>query len=60
MVLIALTLPWSIVSVLFAWALIHGAGLEMFTIIYLAFAGINAYIMYSMIKRWRSSEISSD
>ena len=45
LVLIALTLPWSIVSVFFAWALIHGAGLETFTIIYIAFAGVNAYLM---------------
>ena len=46
LVLICLTLPWSIVSVLFVWSLIHGAGLEFFTVMYLLFAGINAFILY--------------
>jgi hypothetical protein len=46
--LIALTLPWSLVSVLFAWSLIHGAGLEFFSFIYLAFAGLNAYLLYRL------------
>ena len=56
LVLIGLTLPWSVVSVLFAWALIHGAGLEMFTLIYLAFAGINAKIFYAMRHRSKTAE----
>ena len=42
--LIALTLPWSVVSVVFAWSLIHGAGLEFFTVMYLVFAGLNALL----------------
>jgi hypothetical protein len=46
LVLIGLTLPWSIVSIIFMWALIHGAGLGFFTVMYLAFAGINALILY--------------
>jgi hypothetical protein len=37
LVLIGLTLPWSIVSVFFMWALFHGAGLEFFTVMYLVF-----------------------
>jgi hypothetical protein len=48
LVLIALTLPWSIVSVIFAWALIHGAGLEFFTFMYLIFAGLNSFIFYRL------------
>jgi hypothetical protein len=46
LVLIGLTLPWSLVSVLFAWSLIHGAGLEFFTVMYVLFAGLNATILY--------------
>jgi len=46
LVLIVLTLPWSLISVVFVWALIHGAGLWYFTLMYLAFAGINGYILY--------------
>ena len=44
--LIGLTLPWSVVSVFFMWSLVHGAGLEFFTVMYLVFAGINAFIIY--------------
>ena len=46
LVLIGLTLPWSIVSVFFVWSLIHGAGLGFFTVLYLVFAGINTFILY--------------
>ena len=46
LVLIGLTLPWSIVTVFFMWSLFHGAGLEFFTVMYLVFAGINAFILY--------------
>ena len=52
--LIALTLPWSLVSVVFAWPLIHGAGLELFSVMYLAFAGLNALIFswrYSLFRK---------
>jgi len=35
LVLIGLTLPWSLVSIIFAWGLLHGAGLEFFTFLYL-------------------------
>jgi hypothetical protein len=53
LVLIALTLPWSIVSVIFAWALIHGAGLEFFTFMYLLFAGLNSVIFYKLYSLFR-------
>jgi hypothetical protein len=45
---VVLTLPWSLVSVIFMWALFHGAGLEFFTVMYLLFAAINAYLLYRM------------
>lgn len=46
LVVIGLTLPWSIVTVFFMWALFHGAGLEFFTVLFLVFAVINAFIMF--------------
>jgi hypothetical protein len=49
LVAVALTLPWSIVSIIFMWALFHGAGLEFFTVMYLLFAAINAYVIYRMV-----------
>jgi hypothetical protein len=42
-------LPWSLISILFAWALIHGAGLEFFSVMYLAFAGLNLFIVSKLI-----------
>ena len=53
LVLIGLTLPWSLVSILFAWSLIHGAGLEFFTVMYLVFAGLNAIILYNVCFAFR-------
>jgi hypothetical protein len=53
LVLIALTLPWSIVSIVFAWALIHGAGLEFFSFMYLLFAGLNSLIFYKLYSLFR-------
>jgi hypothetical protein len=51
LVLILLTLPWSLVSILFAWALIHGAGLELYAIVYLMFGALNARILYWLLKK---------
>ena len=54
LLLIGLTLPWSLISILFTWALIHGAGLEFFTFMYLVFAGLNSLIFYwfcSLVRR---------
>ena len=59
-VLILLTLPWSLVSILFAWALIHGAGLEFFAIIYLLFASINSLIFYWLCSLPRKKEVGVD
>src|SRR5262245_57989824 len=33
-VLFGLTLPWSLISIVFAWALIHGAGLGLFALMH--------------------------
>ena len=56
-VLIVLTLPWSLVSVVFAWSLIHGAGLEFFTVMYLVFAGVNAAIFYWLYSVFRKRSL---
>ena len=48
--LCALTLPWSLVSVIFMWALFHGAGLGFFSVMYLVFATINAFFIYLIIR----------
>jgi hypothetical protein len=58
LVLIGLTLPWSLISIVFAWALIHGAGLEVFTFMYLVFAGLNSLIFYWLysLRRRKSNE----
>ena len=51
LVLIGLTLPWSMISVLFMWALFHGAGLELFAIIFLAFGGLNTYFINHILRK---------
>ena len=57
--LCAITLPWSMVSIIFMWALIHGAGLEIFTVMYLTFALINAFLIYLIAKpKDKISELS--
>jgi hypothetical protein len=48
--LCAITLPWSMISLIFVWALMHGAGLEFFTVMYLSFAAINAFLIYLMAR----------
>lgn len=44
--LFTVTLPWSFVSIIFMWALIHGAGLGFFTVVYLLFALTNCSLIY--------------
>lgn len=48
LVLVGLTLPWSLIAILFSWALIHGAGLGFFTIMFLVFAGLNSFLIYRL------------
>jgi hypothetical protein len=50
LVVIGLTLPWSLISIVFAWSLIHGAGLEFFATMYMVFASLNSLVYY----RWYS------
>jgi hypothetical protein len=45
LMVIVMTLPWSIVSVLFLWSLAHGAGLGGFSSLYLLFGVINGYLL---------------
>jgi hypothetical protein len=59
-VLIILTLPWSIVSILFAWALIHGAGLGFFATMYLFFAGLNATALYFLFRLFGGQKNGGD
>lgn len=61
-VLFGLTLPWSLVMVLFMWALVHGSGLEVFTVFFLLFGGINTLILYrvcSAIRRYLDRDVTS-
>ena len=56
--LIALTLPWSLVSVAFIWSLIHGASPGFFWLVYLGGGAANAYLLYRYLPRlyaWRRS-----
>lgn len=45
LVLVVLTLPWSLVSVLFMWAIMHGAGLELFATMYFIFGLGNSLLL---------------
>src|SRR6267154_6150239 len=46
LVLVALTLPWSLISVLFIWSLAHGASLWFFWLVYLGGGAANAFLVY--------------
>jgi hypothetical protein len=48
LVLFVLTLPWSIISIVFIWALMHGAGLSFFACMYGTFALINSWLLYKL------------
>ena len=50
LVLSVLTFPWSLIVIVFIWVLIHGAGLEFFTVMYLLFAVINCYLIYRSLR----------
>ncbi|HEX8250251.1 MAG TPA: hypothetical protein VF599_18910 [Pyrinomonadaceae bacterium] len=58
MVLMALTLPWSIISVVFMWALVHGAGLGFFAVMYFSFAIINSFFIYKLFGAPQPDEMS--
>ena len=55
--LIVLTLPWSAVSLVFMWSLMHGASLGFFWALYLGGGAVNAFLFYRYLPRltrsWR-------
>jgi predicted membrane channel-forming protein YqfA (hemolysin III family) len=53
--LIVLTLPCSLISIFFAWSLIHGASLEFFAFIYLASACLNVFVVNQLISTFRKA-----
>jgi hypothetical protein len=56
-VLLIITFPWSMITIPFMWALIHGAGLELYAVIYVFFAIINSYLIYKMFAFKKPSEM---
>lgn len=51
LILIAITLPWSLISVVFIWSLIHGASLGFFWFVYLGGGALNAFLFYRYLPR---------
>jgi len=51
LVLLALTFPWSLISVVFIWSLIHGASLWFFWLVYLGGGAANALLIYRYAPR---------
>jgi len=44
--LIALTLPWSLVTIPFRWSLMHGASLWLFWLAYLGGGTVNVFLLH--------------
>jgi hypothetical protein len=61
LVVIGLTLPWSVVTFFLMWALIHGAGLPFFALLSFFFAVLNCFIgllirhFSNRAEKWRNS-----
>jgi hypothetical protein len=51
MALLALTLPWSLISVPFLWSWGHGASLWFFWLVYLGGGAANAFLIYRYAPR---------
>ena len=49
--LIALTLPWSLITVLFIWSLIHGASPWLFWLVYLGGGAANVYLFHRYLPK---------
>ena len=49
--LVALTLPWSLVTVAFIWSLIHGASLWLFWLVYLGGGAANVFLLHRYLPR---------
>jgi len=52
LILILLTLPGSLISLPLAWALIHGAGLGFFALLYLGSAALNVFIVHRIVRHF--------
>lgn len=48
-----LTLPWSLVSLLFTWSILHGAATEWLIPSYLLFAAFNGFLLGRLVARRR-------
>ena len=53
MVLIAATLPWSLVALLFLWSLIHGASPWLFWLVFVGGGAVNAFLWWRYAPRFR-------
>jgi hypothetical protein len=49
--LIALTLPWSLVTLASTWSLAHGASLWLFWLIYLGGGAANVFLLHRYLPR---------
>jgi len=49
--LIALTLPWSLISLFFIWSLLHGASLWLFWLIFLGGGAANVFLLHRYLPR---------
>ena len=50
LILLLMTYPWSIVTLFFSWALMHGAGLEIFSMLYFLCGLLNSYLIYLIFR----------
>ena len=60
LILFWLTLPWSVVMMVFAWPIFHGARLESFAVLFLGLGGLNAYLMNRLTLALRRAPTKSD
>ena len=51
LLLVVLTLPWSLVCVVFLWSLIHGAGFWLFWLVFLGGGAANAFLSYRYLPK---------
>ena len=49
--LVALTLPWSLITLAFIWSLIHGASLWLFWLVYLGGGAANVFLLHRYLPR---------
>ena len=49
--LIALTLPWSLITVAFIWPLAHGASLWLFWLVYIGGGAANVFLLHRYLPK---------